>query len=48
VRCKEVLGYMLLSLHNVTELIGFTQKIREAILSDRFTTEFAQWLNTQS
>lgn len=48
VRCKEVLGYMLLSLHNVTELIGFTQKIREAILSDRFTTEFAHWLNTDS
>ena len=48
VRCKEVLGYMLLSLHNVTELIRFTQKIREAILSDRFTTEFAHWLNTES
>ncbi len=48
VRCKEVLGYMLLSLHNVTELIRFTQKIRDAILSDRFTTEFAHWLNTES
>jgi queuine tRNA-ribosyltransferase len=48
VRCKEVLGYMLLSLHNVTELIRFTQRIREAILSDRFTTEFAQWLDTES
>jgi queuine tRNA-ribosyltransferase len=48
VRCKEVLGYMLLSLHNVTELIRFTQRIREAILSDRFTTEFAQWLDRES
>jgi queuine tRNA-ribosyltransferase len=48
VRCKEVLGYMLLSLHNVTELIRFTQRIREAILSDRFTTEFAQWIDTES
>jgi queuine tRNA-ribosyltransferase len=48
VRCKEVLGYMLLSLHNVTELIRFTQKIREAILSDRFTTEFAQWLEPET
>jgi len=45
VRSREVLGYMLLSLHNVTELIGFTQKIRAAILGDRFTTEFAHWLN---
>lgn len=44
VRCKEALGYMLLSLHNVTELIRFTQQIRAAIFGDRFTTEFAQWL----
>jgi queuine tRNA-ribosyltransferase len=48
VRCKEVLGYTLLSLHNVTELIRFTQKIRAAILSDRFFTEFAPWLDTES
>jgi queuine tRNA-ribosyltransferase len=45
VRCKEVLGIMLISLHNVTELIRFTQKIREAILCDRFTAEFAHWLS---
>ena len=45
VRSKEVLGFMLLSLHNVTELIRFTQRIREAILNDCFTTEFAQWLD---
>jgi queuine tRNA-ribosyltransferase len=45
IRARESLGYTLLSLHNVTELIGFTQKIRAAILSDRFTTEFAQWLD---
>lgn len=48
VRCKEVLGFILLSLHNVTELIRFTQQIREAILSDRFTTEFAHWLNRET
>lgn len=50
VRSREVLGYMLISLHNVTELIRFTQRIREAILGDTFTTEFAQWLepNTDS
>jgi queuine tRNA-ribosyltransferase len=34
-----------LSIHNITELIRFTQKIREAILSDRFTAEFGHWLN---
>lgn len=44
IRSKEILGYTLLSIHNVTELIGFTQRIRAAILSDRFTTEFAYWL----
>lgn len=45
VRSREILDYTLLSIHNITELVGFTQKIREAILSDRFTVEFAQWLN---
>lgn len=44
VRAKESLGYTLLSLHNVTELIRFTQRIRDAILGDRFVTEFAGWL----
>lgn len=44
VRCKEALGYMLLSLHNVTELIRFTQGIRQAIFSDCFTSEFERWL----
>ncbi len=48
VRCKEVLGIMLISLHNVTELIRFTQRIREAILCDRFTEEFAHWLERKS
>ncbi|EGJ35702.1 MULTISPECIES: tRNA guanosine(34) transglycosylase Tgt [Moorena] len=46
VRSRESLGYMLLSHHNVTELIRFTQAIRAAILSDQFTTQFAQWLFT--
>jgi queuine tRNA-ribosyltransferase len=44
VRAQEILAYTLLSIHNITELIRFTQRIREAILSDRFATEFAQWL----
>ena len=45
VKSKEMLGYILLSLHNVTELVRFTQRIREAILQDRFTEEFAFWLD---
>ena len=41
---KEILAYTLLSIHNITELVRFTQRIREAILADRFATEFAEWL----
>ena len=48
VRSREMLGYILLSLHNITELIYFTQKIRAAIMSDRFYTEFADWLEPQT
>lgn len=40
IRAKELLAYTLLSIHNVTELIRFTQRIRDAILSDRFSPEF--------
>lgn len=43
IRSQEILGYTLLSLHNVTELVGFTQKIRAAILEGRFATDFAAW-----
>lgn len=44
VRSQEILAYTLLSIHNITELISFTQKIRESILSDRFVTDFGHWL----
>lgn len=44
VRSREILAYTLLSIHNITELVCFTQRIRSAILSDRFATEFANWL----
>ena len=47
VRCKEMLGYILLSIHNITELIRFTQKIRASIIGDRFTTEFSHWLKPE-
>ncbi|MEA5467938.1 tRNA guanosine(34) transglycosylase Tgt [Spirulina sp. 06S082] len=45
VKSKEMLGYILLSLHNVTELVRFTQRIRAAIWQDRFAEEFAPWLD---
>ncbi|MEB3250377.1 MAG: tRNA guanosine(34) transglycosylase Tgt [Merismopediaceae bacterium] len=44
VRSREMLAYILLSLHNVTELVRFTTRIREAILGDRFLQEFGHWL----
>ncbi|MGB2926518.1 MAG: tRNA guanosine(34) transglycosylase Tgt [Limnothrix sp.] len=44
IKAKEMLAYMLLSLHNVTELIQFTVRIRESILGDRFVEDFGDWL----
>ena len=44
IKSKEMLGYILLSLHNIHELISFTQKIRTAIFKDTFLEEFKQWL----
>lgn len=44
IRSREMLGYLLISLHNVTELIRFTERIRTAILHDRFLAEFGHWL----
>lgn len=47
---REILAYTLLSIHNITELVSLTQRIRAAILSDRFVEEFGAWLapNTDS
>jgi queuine tRNA-ribosyltransferase len=47
VRSREMLGYIMLSLHNVTELIRFTQQIRQAIFDGTFTQEFTTWLTDQ-
>jgi queuine tRNA-ribosyltransferase len=44
VKSGEMLAYILLSLHNVTELVRFTQRIRDAILRDQFLEEFGHWL----
>ncbi len=46
VRAKEVLSYTLIAIHNVTELIRFTQRIRESILNGRFADEFEFWLTS--
>jgi queuine tRNA-ribosyltransferase len=46
VKSREMLGYILLSLHNITELVRFTQRIRDAILRDRFVEEFGELTNT--
>jgi queuine tRNA-ribosyltransferase len=43
-RSQELLGYTLLSIHNITELVRFTQKIRDSILNDCFVAEFGHWL----
>lgn len=45
IRAKEMLGYILLSLHNIKELVGFTERIGAAIRADRFLVEFGHWLN---
>ena len=44
VRSREMLGYIMLSLHNITELIRFTQGIRNAIIEGTFADDFALWL----
>lgn len=45
-RSQELLGYTLLSIHNITELVQFTQQIRQAILENRFVEEFGHWLGS--
>lgn len=47
IRAQEILGYTLLAIHNVTELIRFTEKIRESIIADRFLTDFGHWLTSK-
>lgn len=44
-RSQELVGYTLLSIHNITELVEFTQQIRRAILSGQFSRQFGHWLN---
>lgn len=43
-RSREILAYTLLSIHNITELVRFTQEIRASILRGSFAEDFAPWL----
>jgi queuine tRNA-ribosyltransferase len=44
IHSKEMLAFTLLSIHNITELVRFTQRIRTSILSGTFAETFAPWL----
>ena len=44
IKSGEMLGYILLSLHNIAELIRFTLEIRQSILGGTFAQDFAPWL----
>ena len=48
VRSQEILGFTLLSIHNITELIGFTQQMRQAIIENRFVEQFGNYLTESS
>ncbi|MDB9431160.1 tRNA guanosine(34) transglycosylase Tgt [Microcystis aeruginosa CS-555/01A07] len=44
IKSGEMLGYILLSLHNIAELIRFTREIRQSIIGGTFAQDFAPWL----
>ncbi|MEB3229841.1 MAG: tRNA guanosine(34) transglycosylase Tgt [Leptolyngbyaceae bacterium] len=46
IHARELLAFTLISIHNITELVRFTQHIRAAILGDRFSSEFGHWLQS--
>jgi queuine tRNA-ribosyltransferase len=48
VRSQEILGYTLLSIHNITELIRFTQQMRQAIIDNQFVEKFGHYLTESS
>lgn len=43
-RCRELLSYNLLSLHNVHFLVNLTKQIRQSILDDKFQKMKKDWL----
>jgi queuine tRNA-ribosyltransferase len=44
IKSGEMLGYILLSLHNIAELVRFTTDIRRSILAGSFAEEYGAWL----
>ncbi len=49
IRSEELLGLTLLSIHNITHLMRFTQSIGQAIAEGCFSEDFAPWLrNSQA
>ncbi|ASC69122.1 Queuine tRNA-ribosyltransferase [Halomicronema hongdechloris C2206] len=47
IHAQELLAFTLLSIHNITELVRFTQRIRESILANTFVADFAAWLRSE-
>ncbi len=47
IRAKEVLGYTLLSIHNIAELMTYTTRMRQAILEGTFSPRWDPWLQKQ-
>lgn len=45
VRSQEILGFTLLSIHNITELIRFTEQMRQAIIDGQFVEKFGHYLS---
>ncbi|WP_019500259.1 tRNA guanosine(34) transglycosylase Tgt [Pseudanabaena sp. PCC 6802] len=43
-RAQEILAYTLISIHNITELVRFSDRMRQAILGDYFYEEFGHFL----
>ena len=43
IRAQEILGYTLLSIHNITELVRYMQKMRQAILEGTFHEQWDPW-----
>ncbi|MGL6132735.1 MAG: tRNA guanosine(34) transglycosylase Tgt, partial [Prochlorococcaceae cyanobacterium] len=43
IRSQEMLGKILLSLHNITQLMRFTRAMAQAIREGCFAEDFAPW-----
>jgi queuine tRNA-ribosyltransferase len=43
IRAREILGYTLLAIHNVAELMNYTRRMREAILTNSFHQGWQPW-----